>query len=131
MSFSVISMLFLLYSREPIDKYRNISLSFPTVFNVPIIPFHVPPISLYIRPFVSLDCSSCACFGSQFDDDTAIWAASKNVQFAAKLLRNDLRKLAKWCAKSRIKLNPEKNQGHHILKVPSRQKFRTHSETVW
>ena len=45
---------------------------------------------------------------SQFADDTALWAASKNVQFAAKLLRKDLRKLAKWCAKGRIKLNPEK-----------------------
>ena len=38
---------------------------------------------------------------SQFADDTALWAASKNVQFAAKLLRKDLRKLAKWCAKWR------------------------------
>ena len=45
---------------------------------------------------------------SQFTDDTALWAASKNVHFAAKLLRKDLRKLAKWCAKWRIKLNPEK-----------------------
>ena len=45
---------------------------------------------------------------SQFADDTALWAASKNKQFAAKLLRKDLRKLAKWCAKWRIKLNPEK-----------------------
>ena len=36
---------------------------------------------------------------SQFADDTALWAASKNVQFAAKLLRKDLRQLAKWCAK--------------------------------
>ena len=44
----------------------------------------------------------------QFADDTALWAASKNVQFAAKRLRKDLRKLAKWCAKWRIKLNPEK-----------------------
>ena len=44
---------------------------------------------------------------SQFADDTALWAASKNVQFAAKLLLKDLRKLAKWCAKWRIKLNPE------------------------
>ena len=46
---------------------------------------------------------------SQFADDTALWAASKNVQFSAKRLRKDLRKLAKWCAKWRIKLNPEKN----------------------
>ena len=44
----------------------------------------------------------------QFADDTALWAASKNVQFAAKRLGKDLRKLAKWCAKWRIKLNPEK-----------------------
>ena len=43
-------------------------------------------------------------------DDTALWAASKNVQFAAKHLRKDLRKLAKWCAKWRIKLNPEKTK---------------------
>ena len=47
---------------------------------------------------------------SQFADDTALWAASKNVQFAAKFLQNDLRKLAKWCAKWRIKLNPEKTK---------------------
>ena len=47
---------------------------------------------------------------SQFADDTALWAASKNVQFAAKLLQKDLRKLAKWCAKWRIKLNPEKTK---------------------
>ena len=45
---------------------------------------------------------------SQFADDTALWAASENVQFAAKHLRKDLRKLVKWCAKWRIKLNPEK-----------------------
>ena len=32
---------------------------------------------------------------SQFADETALWATSKNVQFAAKLLRKDLRKLAK------------------------------------
>ena len=36
---------------------------------------------------------------SQFADDTAVWAASKNIQFAAKLLRKDLRNLAKWCVK--------------------------------
>ena len=45
---------------------------------------------------------------SQFADDTALWAASRNVHIAAKLLQKDLRKLAKWCAKWRIKLNPEK-----------------------
>ena len=47
---------------------------------------------------------------SQFADDTALWAASKNVQFAAKHLRKDLRKLANRCAKWRIKLNPEKTK---------------------
>ena len=47
---------------------------------------------------------------SQFADDTALRAASKNVQFAAKLLCKDLRKLAKWCAKWRIKLNSEKTK---------------------
>ena len=36
---------------------------------------------------------------SQFVDDIALWAGSKNVQFAAKRLHKDLRKLAKWCAK--------------------------------
>ena len=46
---------------------------------------------------------------SQFTDDTALWAASENVQFAANLFRKDLQNLAKWCAKLRIKLNPEKN----------------------
>ena len=64
----------------------------------------------------------------QFADDTALWAASKNVQFAAKRLRKDPRELAMWCAKWRIKLSPEKNQGHHILQVLSRQKFRNHSK---
>ena len=44
---------------------------------------------------------------SQFPDDTALWAATKNVQFAAKLLRKDLQKLAKCSAKWRTKLNPE------------------------
>ena len=35
----------------------------------------------------------------QFSDNTALWAASKNIHFAGKLLRKDLRKLAKWCVK--------------------------------
>ena len=47
---------------------------------------------------------------SQLPDDTALWAASKSVQFAAKCLREGLRKLAKWRAKWRIKLNPEKTK---------------------
>ena len=47
---------------------------------------------------------------SQFADDTALWAASRNVHIAAKRLQKDLQKLAKWCAKWRIKLNPEKTK---------------------
>ena len=68
---------------------------------------------------------------SQFAAGTALWAASKNIQFAAKLLRKDLRKLAKWCAKWRIKLNPEKTKVIIFSEVLSRQKFRTHPKTVW
>ena len=47
---------------------------------------------------------------SQFADDTAQWAFSLNVRFAAKLLQQDLLNLAMWCAKWRIKLNPEKTK---------------------
>ena len=47
---------------------------------------------------------------SQFADDTAQWAFSLNVKFAANLLQQDLLKLATWCAKWRIKLNPEKTK---------------------
>ena len=45
---------------------------------------------------------------SQFADDTAQWAFSFNTRFVAKLLQQDLLNLAMWCAKWRIKLNPEK-----------------------
>ena len=47
---------------------------------------------------------------SQFADDTAQWAFSLNVKFAANLLQQDLLKLAMWCAKWRIKLNHEKTK---------------------
>ena len=63
---------------------------------------------------------------SQFADDTALWAAGKNVQFAAKLLRKDLRKLAKWCAKWRIKLNPEKTK----VIIFSRSSLARNSEPI-
>ena len=63
---------------------------------------------------------------SQFDDDTGLWAASKNVQFAGKLLRKDLRKLAKWCAKWRIKLNPEKTK----VIIFSRSSLARNSEPI-
>ena len=47
---------------------------------------------------------------SQFADDSAQWAFSLNVRFATKLLQQDLLNLAMWCAKWRIKLNPEKTK---------------------
>ena len=47
---------------------------------------------------------------SQFADDTAQWACSLNIHIAAKLLQQDLLKLAMWCAKWRIKLNPVKTK---------------------
>ena len=53
------------------------------------------------------------------------------VKFAANLLQQDLLKLATWCAKWRIKLNPEKNQGNYLLQVPARQESRTQPDTIW
>ena len=63
---------------------------------------------------------------SQFADDTALWAARKNVQFAAKLLHKDVRKLAKWCAKWRIRLNLEKTK----VIIFSRSSLATNSEPI-
>ena len=47
---------------------------------------------------------------SQFADDAGQWAVSRNIDLAAKYLQRDLDKLARWCAKWRIKLNPEKTK---------------------
>ena len=47
---------------------------------------------------------------SQFADDTAQWAFSLNIHIAAKLLQQDLLKLAMWCAKWKIRLNPVKTK---------------------
>ena len=47
---------------------------------------------------------------SQFPDDTAQRAFSLNIHIAAKLLQQDLLKLAMWCAKWRINLNPTKTK---------------------
>ena len=44
---------------------------------------------------------------SQFADDAGQWAVSKNINLAAEYLQRDLDKLARWCAKWRIKLNLE------------------------
>ena len=63
---------------------------------------------------------------SQFADDSALWAASKNVQLAAKPLLTGLQKLAKWCAKLRTKLNPEKSK----VIIFSRSPLARNSEPV-
>ena len=47
---------------------------------------------------------------SQFADDAGQWAVSKNINIAVEYLQRDLDKLARWCAKWRIKLNPEKTK---------------------
>ena len=62
---------------------------------------------------------------SQFADDTAQWAFSLNVRFAAKLLQQDLLNLAMWCAKWRIKLNLEKTK----VIISSRSKLARTTET--
>ena len=46
----------------------------------------------------------------QFADDAGQWAVSKNIDLAVEHLQRDLDKLARWCAKWRIKLNPEKTK---------------------
>ena len=47
---------------------------------------------------------------SKFADDAGQWAVSKNIDLAAEYLQRDLDQLARWCAKWRIKLNPEKTK---------------------
>ena len=53
----------------------------------------------------------------QFADDTAQWALSLNIHIAAKLLQQDRLKLAMWCAKWKIKLNPDKTKVHTRYKT--------------
>ena len=62
---------------------------------------------------------------SQFADDASQWALSKNIDLAAKYLQWDLDKLTRWCAKWRIKLNPEKTKVIIFSKVPICNKGRT------
>ena len=45
---------------------------------------------------------------SRFVDDAGQWTVSKNIDLAAKYPQRVLDKMARWCAKWRIKLNPEK-----------------------
>ena len=71
---------------------------------------------------------------SQFADDTAQWAFSLNVKFAANLLQQDLLKLAMWCAKWRIKLNPEKTKviifSRSLLARKAELNLTLHGETL-
>ena len=71
---------------------------------------------------------------SQFADDTAQWAFSLNVRFAAKLLQQDLLKLAMWCAKWRIKLNPKKTKviifSRSILARKTELNLKLYGETL-
>ena len=56
---------------------------------------------------------------SQCADDAGQWAVSKNINLAAEYLQRDLDKLARWCAKRRIKLNPEKTNVIIFSKSPT------------
>ena len=71
---------------------------------------------------------------SQFADDTAQWAFSLSVRIAAKLLQQDLLKLAMWCAKWRIKLNPEKTKviifSRSILARKTELNLKLYGETL-
>ena len=70
----------------------------------------------------------------QFADDTAQWAFSLDVRFAAKRLQQDLLNLAMWCAKWRIKLNPEENKviifSRSILARKTEPNLKPYGETL-
>ena len=71
---------------------------------------------------------------SQFAGDTAKWAFSLNVCFAAKFLQQDLLSLAMWCAKWRIKLNPKKTKviifSRSILARKTEPNLKLYDETL-
>ena len=71
---------------------------------------------------------------SQFADDTAQWPFSLSVRIAAKLLQQDLLNLAMWCAKWRIKLNPEKTKviifSRSILARKTELNLKLYGETL-
>ena len=71
---------------------------------------------------------------SQFADDTAQWAFSLNIHIAAKLLQQDLLKLAMWYAKWRIKLNPTKTKviifSRSILARKTELNLKLYGETL-
>ena len=71
---------------------------------------------------------------SQFTDDTAQWAFSLNIHIAVNLLQQDLLKLAMWCAKWRIKLNPTKTKviifSRSILARKTELNLKLYGETL-
>ena len=71
---------------------------------------------------------------SQFADDTAQLAFSQRVRTATALLQQDLLKLAMWCAKWRIKLNPEKTKviifSRSILATKSEPNLKLYGATL-
>ena len=71
---------------------------------------------------------------SQFADDTAQWAFSLNVRFAARFLQQDLLNLSMWCAKWRIKLNPEKTKvitfSRSVLARKTEPNLKLYGETL-
>ena len=71
---------------------------------------------------------------SQFSDGTAQWVFSRNVRIAAKLLQQDLLKLAMWCAKWRSKLNPVKTKviifSRSILTRKTELNLKLYGETL-
>ena len=71
---------------------------------------------------------------SQFADDTAQWAFTLNIHIAAKLLQQDLLKLAMWCAKWRINPNPVKTKvimfSRSILARKTELNLKLYGETL-
>ena len=71
---------------------------------------------------------------SQFADDTAKWAFSLNVRFAAKFMQQDLLNVAMWCAKWRIELNHEKTKviifSRSILDRKTEPNLKLYDETL-
>ena len=56
---------------------------------------------------------------SQLADDAGQWAVSKNIDLTEEYLQRALDKLARWCAKWRIKLNPGKTKAIIFSKSPT------------
>ena len=71
---------------------------------------------------------------SQFVDDTTQWTFSLNIHIAAKLSQQDLLKLAMWCVKWRIKLNPVKTKviifSRSILARKTELNLKLYGETL-